>query len=60
MRLERGPIKVCGMLRKHLEADEVGVLLADESAFDEDVFLLEHQLAETVQVERPSHAHKQL
>ena len=48
------------MLRQHVEAHKVGVFVADESAFHEEVVLFKHQLAEALQVMRPTHVKKQL
>jgi hypothetical protein len=48
------------MFWQHLEADEVGVFVADHGAVNEDVILFVHQLLERVHVQGPPHAHKQL
>ena len=41
-RLEGGPIEVLGVLREHLEADEVGIFVADKCAIHKDVVLFKH------------------
>jgi hypothetical protein len=58
--LEGWPIKVLGVLGKHLETDEVCIFVANKCAIHKDVVLFEHQLAETVQVKWPTHADKEL
>jgi len=48
------------MLWQHLEANEVGVLVADHRAVHKDVVLLMHQLSERVDVQGSAHADEQL
>ena len=48
------------MLRQHIEAHKVCVFVADEGTFHEEVVLFKHQLAEALQVMRPTHIKKQL
>lgn len=49
-----------GVFGQHLETDEVGILVADHHTVHKDVVLLVHQLAESVDVERSTHADKKL
>ena len=48
------------MTWKHLEADKVGVLVADHSTIHENIVMLEHKLTEALDVERSTHAYEQL
>ena len=57
---ERGPIEILGVLWQHLELDEVGKLVANHCAVHQDVVLLEHELAECVDVERAAETGKKL
>ena len=54
------PVEILSVLRQHLEIDEVGELVANHGAVDEDVVLLLHQLAERVDVKRASDAREEL
>ena len=54
------PVEVLSVLGQHLEVDEVGELVANHGAVDEDVVLFLHQLAECVDVERASDAREEL
>jgi len=49
---------VRSVLRQVLEADEVGVLVADHLTLDKEVVLLMHQLGEDGFVNCTSHANK--
>ena len=57
--LEGRPVEVLRVLGEHLEAGEVGVLVANHLAVDKDVVLLVHELSESLHIERSAHAHKQ-
>ena len=54
------PVEVLSVLGQHLEINEVGELVANHGAVDEDVVLFLHQLAECVDVERASDAREEL
>ena len=54
------PVEILSVLGQHLEVDEVGELVANHGAVDEDVVLFLHQLAECVDVERASDAREEL
>ena len=60
VRLEGGASEVGGVLWQALEADEIGVLVANHLAFHEEVILLLHHLLENCRVERASHSNEQL
>ena len=54
------PVEILSVLGQHLEVDEVGELVANHGAVDEDVVLLLHQLAERVDVEWAADAREEL
>ena len=60
MRLKSWATKVVRVLRKALEADKVGVFIADCLAMNQEVVLFLHQLLEYWFVKRASHSNKEL